>query len=183
MEIRVVLLTLILLFAGCNTHPIPDTFLPLEELVERPWSGSYVTTIHTAMWVENIEHYLETKPEGSPLYVGNMIHERIHSLRMGNWFGTISFVFQYVLSTEFMWEEESICWYYELMYLNSQNIIKPYAYTAAFLTTGYANITGSMISPVDALRWVHDVFNGKWKPDISEEEEDLYYNSILEKLK
>jgi hypothetical protein len=183
MDVKTTLAALLIFFlVGCNTHPIPDTFLPLEELVERPWPGSYITTINTSVWAENIEDYLNRKPEWSPLYVADMIHERIHAIRMGGWFGTGIFILQYGLSTDFMWEEECIGWYYQLMYLKSKGIVKDPTYTAVFLSIGYENITGSMISLEDALRWVQDVYAGKWKPDISKEEEDLYYTSVVEKL-
>ncbi len=183
MDVRTTLAALLIFFlTGCKTHPIPDIFLPLEELVERPWSGSYITTLNTSVWTGDIKQYLDLKPEWSPLYVGNMIHERIHAIRMDGLLGTAIFVLQYAFSTDFMWKEEQICWYYELMYLKSKGIIKPSAYTAQFLATGYDNITGSMISREDALRWVKDVYAGKWKPGISEEEEALYYTDLLKKI-
>jgi hypothetical protein len=174
---------LILLSVGCTTRPVPDTFMPLEELVNRPFNmGASITTIHNSVWINDIDEYLRLKPEGSPLYTADMIHERIHSIRMGGWFSTIAFIAKYIFSSDFMWEEERICWYYELVYLKSKGIIKPYTYTASFLTKGYTNILGSMINYEDALKWVKDVYDGNWKPNISEEEADLYYNIIIKKL-
>lgn len=175
----------LLLLSGCTTHPIPEHFRPLEELSERPWwlGGESLTTIHTTAWVRDIDAFLRRKPEGSALYNGIMIHERIHSLRMGNIFTTGWFILQYAFSTDFMWEEESIGWYFQLIYLKKKGFMMTPEYTANFLQGVYTNLTGSMISFEDAKQWVEDVYSGKWKPDISEEEWDLYYYTILEELK
>ena len=173
-----------LLASGCASHPVPEHFRPVTDIAQRPIEiGDSITMLNTTVWVNNLDEYLKRKPEGSPLYNGDMIHERIHSIRMDGLLGTIAFVTEYLFSTDFMWEEESIGWYYELMYLRTKGIVKPFAYTASFLSKGYSNLFGSeMISYEDALQWVKDVYAGRWKPPISKEEEDLYYNDVLKKL-
>ncbi len=177
------LLVLLLIMAGCTTHPIPERYRPLEELSQRPWwlGGNAMTTIGTTLWVRDIDSYLRRKPEGGALYVGDMIHERIHSLRMGNIFSTGWFLLQYIFSTDFMWEEERIGWYFQIIYLKSKGLLMTPEYTATFLQT-YDNLTGHMISREDAVQWSKDVYSGKWKPDITDEEWKLYYTDILEAL-
>jgi len=169
---------------GCASHPIPEIFLPLETISEKPFNlgEEAIVTIHNDVWVGDVEEYLKLKPEGSPLYVGDMIHERVHSIRMGNIFSTAWWLFNYVFDEEFMREEECIGWYFELVYLRSRGIIKPLPYTANFLLT-YENLGGKMFdTKEEALQWVVDVFSGKWKPDISEEEWALYYTDLLKAL-
>jgi hypothetical protein len=178
------LLALLALLAGCSSHPIPEQFLPLESLNQKPLGlGHSVTTIYNTVWVNDVEEYLKRKPEWSPLYVGDMLHERIHSIRMGNIFGTISFLWNYVFDKDFMREEECIPWYFELIYLRSKGIIKPPPYTANFLM-GYENLDGPMFeTKEEALQWVMDAYSGKWKPNISEEEWAFYYTDLLEAIK
>jgi hypothetical protein len=184
MRVRLLpLIALLFLLAGCTSHPIPELYRPLEELSERPWwlGGSAITTIHTTVWVRDIDDYFKRKPEGGSRYVSDMIHERIHSLRMGNIFSTGWFLLRYIFSTDFMWEEESIGWYFQITYLKSKGVTLSPAYTASFLLT-YSNLTGSMLTPEGALQWAKDVYSGKWKPDITEEEWKLYYTDIVEAL-
>lgn len=166
--------SLIALSTGCTTHPIPSHFEPLEELVERPFGGdSFVTTFHNDVWVNDIEDFLQRKPVGSPEFNATMIHERIHSIRMGNIFTTMWFSLVYLFDRDFMWEEESIGWYFQLQYMKKKGILKPAEYTASVLAR-YENAIGKMISYADALQWVRDVLAGRWKPDLSAEEWELY---------
>jgi hypothetical protein len=164
----------LLLTTGCATHPIPTHFSPLEDIVERTiGSDDFVTTFHNDVYVDNIESFLERKPEGSPQYNATMIHERIHSIRMGNIFSTLWFSLVYLFDTDFMWEEEQIGWYFQLKYMQKKGILKPVEATAAVLSK-YENLVGNMVSYNDALAWVRDVLAGRWEPDLSAEEWELY---------
>lgn len=163
-----------LLASGCTTHPIPPHFEPLEELVERPFGGnSFVTTFHNDVWVNDIEDFLKRKPEGSLSYNATLIHERIHSIRMGNPFSSLWFGLVYLFDRDFMLEEEQIGWYFQLQYMKQKGILKPVEHTAAVLAK-YDNLIGKMISYEDALKWVKDVLAGRWKPDLTAEEWELY---------
>ena len=183
--IRNLVLSIVLLLsgAGCASHSVSEVFLPLETMYEKPIGiGSSITTLHNTVWVNDIDDYLKRKPEGSPLYNGDMLHERIHSIRMGGIFGTMWFVAKYVFDDDFMREEEFIGWYFELLYLKTKGIVRSPYYTANFLM-GYENLGGPMFdTKEEALQWVLDVYSGKWKPNISEKEWAFYYTDIVKAL-
>ena len=178
MDLRTYAITLVvgmtLLTAGCKTKSIPAHFAPLEQLVERPFGdNSFVTTLHTNVWVSDIDDYLKRHPEGSYSYNATMIHERIHSIRMGNVFTTVWFTLQYLFNTDFMWSEEQLGWYFDIQYKRSKGILKQAEYYAIVLA-GYSNTTGKMITYNKALLWVRDVFSGNWKPNLTPEEWAAY---------
>ena len=178
MDLRYVLATLlvgtVLFSAGCKTKSIPKHFAPLETLVERPWGDNqFLTTLHTSVWVSDIEDYLKRSPEGSYGYNSTMIHERIHSIRMGNIFSTGVFVLQYGFNTDFMWEEEQLGWYFDLKYKQKKGILKQPEYYALVLAK-YKNLTGKMVTYIDALAWVKDVLYGGWQPKLSDAEWAAY---------
>lgn len=167
-------ISLLLLTSGCNTHSIPSHFSPLDEIIERPFGGDgFVTTFHNDVWVNDIDDFLKRKPVGSPEFNATMIHERVHSIRMGNPITTLWFVAVYVFDRDFMWEEESIGWYFQLQYMKKKGILSPPEVIAVVLTR-YENLIGKMISYNDALQWVRDVLTDKWKPDLTAEEWELY---------
>ena len=177
MELRNTLVVLALLlapFTGCKSVGVPTYFEPVTHLKERTFGdGAYVTTLHTSVWMNDIDDFLKRAPVGSYSYNAVLTHERVHSIRMGNLFSTGWFVLCYSLSTDFMWEEEQLGWYFEFMYRKQRGILKPIDYVARTLSN-YSNLFGKMVSYSDALVWVEAVYAGNWKPKLSQEELDLY---------
>ncbi len=171
--LMVLALTLLTL-TGCKSAKIPSNFEPLTELKERTFGdGTFVTTFHTSVWTNDIDSFLKRAPIGSHAFNAVMLHERIHSIRMGNFITTCLFGLRYAFDTEFMWEEERIGWYFELKYRQKHGILRPAEHTAITLAK-YKNGMGRMISYDAALKWVYSVLTNNWKPSLSAAEWEHY---------
>lgn len=167
---RIALLAaLVLPSLGCSSSKdfsVPREFEPLETITERPnyvLPETAITTIGTSAYVVNLDEWLGRYPPGSVEFVAVMRHEQTHSQRQLA-AGTLGWVAHYVVDTDFMWTEERIGWYYELITLrdNGRTINVD---AVATILSHYKNATNSrMVGFVEAKQWVQSVLSGQWKP-------------------
>jgi len=170
---RLLLLLTLTLCAGCNSLgnslgnslAIPLEFRPLERIQERPnvvVSDSAITTIGKTVYVANLRKFNVSHPFMGPRYQSLMLHERQHSIRQDNR-GVVSWTARYLTETEFMYKEEQIGWYYEIITLRRLGQqVSPVG--VAMALSNYKNLRGRMVSFAEALTWVRAVLNGTWTP-------------------
>lgn len=162
---RAILLVILLLLSGCksSTYDLPEEYRPLERIKQSALrSGEFITTIGDTVYVNDLGNWLQDNPVDSPAFKASLRHEQEHSRRQFA-YGTTEWVAKYVTDTSFMWEEESIGWYYEITelirygeHVSPENV--------ASVLTSYSNLAGRMISYDAALAWVNAVLRGQWKP-------------------
>lgn len=152
-------------FTGCTTStPLDEKWLPLTEIVDRPGSDSWITTIGTKIYYAKVDEYLKKNPPGSIRFDSLLYHEQIHSKRQLD-YGVKAWLFRYSHDTGFMWREEQLGWYAEILHRRSRGEVL-YPEALAKTLSGYRNpVFQQMVSYEDALQWVHDVFSGVWRPD------------------
>jgi len=164
--LSLLLVILCLSFAGCNSFALEDKWLPLTRLVDRPAMSSndtLKTCIGDTVYIAELDKWLEKYPTNSRFFQQTMYHEQVHSKRefeRGLW----RYLAEYAVNPAFMWREEQLGYYVSLKYRQRNGMIIIPEYYADILA-GYKNIFGSMVSKEDALLWVTDVLNNRWKPD------------------
>ena len=145
---------------------VPAEFSPLAAITERPdyvLPESAITTIGTTAYVVNLSAWLRQYRPGSFEFHAVMLHEQAHSKRQLA-YGTLGWIAHYVVDTDFMWTEEQIGWYYELIMLRNSGVTIN-ADGVATILSHYKNATNSrMVGFVEAKQWVQSVLSGQWKP-------------------
>lgn len=162
---RLVCALFLLLVVGCSgdVHKLPEEYEPLERVKESSLrSEGYVTTVGDTLYVHDLKDWLEVHVPGSPKYKATLLHEQQHSIRQKDE-GLAKWIARYGFDTDFMWEEEQIGWYYEIITLRQWGL-NPSPEAIANSLSNYKNLSGRMVSYNDALMWVRAVLNGQWKP-------------------
>ncbi len=162
---------LLIFFTGCNTFQLDEKWEPLVEMVERPAlknGDGITTTVGTRIYRADIDSYLEKNPPGSAQFDSLLYHEQIHSKRQLHT-GLAVWLSRYGTDTAFMWKEEQLGYYAQIINLRKRGLTINIEGIARALS-GYKNFRGAMVSYEDAIVWVRDVVGGRWKPA----EEDMW---------
>lgn len=160
-----VAVALVLLMTGCQfkTLELDEEWAPLELVSERPKmlaKGTISTTIGHTLYVADLEVFQRDYPEGSPVYLGLLKHEREHSRRqfkmgLSKWLG------KYLTDTEFQYAEEQRGYYLGL----TEPGVTWYPEVVARALAGYWNALGQkMVTYERALEWARAVQRGQWAP-------------------
>jgi len=146
---------------GYETMDLDEEWKPLVVMAERPdmlGGENQITTVGNHVYVESIEKWLTKNPPGSASYRARLRHEQEHSKRQFA-MGVLLWIARYGTDKSFMWAEEQLGWYYEIIgmpWRRSEEI--------ALVLKGYKNLLGRMVSYEDALAWVNEVKAGTWEP-------------------
>jgi len=165
---------LLLCLTGCHVHQLSSQYAPLEQIREQPISFSdNIVTIRKTIWVANLADYLRRNKPGTPDYISDMIHERVHSIREQR-MGTLLFICRYAVDRTFMWREEQIAVYFALMYLKRNRCRIDVDFIARGMSDYCTLFLQPMVSYNDAKHWIRAVLQGRWQPPIPKEDYALY---------
>lgn len=158
-------LLLLLFLSACSSMDLDDEWRPLTEIRESRavavgLSDSGARTIGRTIYVNDLDEFLDRHPE--PLFSAVLHHERVHAIRQAEE-GLAEWISRYLVDRDFMWEEEQVGWYAQLIYMRNHGLqIIPEA--VANVLHGYSNAEGTMVGFAEALQWVQDVLAGRWEP-------------------
>lgn len=164
-----IFLLFIFLVGGCQSRYIEldDKWRPLRRIEERgslPFvSDGVITTIGDTLYIKDHEEYLNNHPVGSKEFIAQITHEWVHSKRQHD-YGVTQWLMRYSFDKKFRLEEEKIAFYVELKYMMANNMPIDYNSIAIFMGKNYFG----MITYIDALTWLNEVSNDRWKPDDEE---------------
>jgi hypothetical protein len=155
MSARVVLaLVAALALAGCSSVPLDAEWAPLVRVERDPSrlvAPGVVTTILDAVYVEDLDAWAASYPEGSVARHALLVHEREHARRQAatgvDWF------FRYLTDSAFRWDEERIGWRLELLERVAAGEQVDAVATGSFLARNYAG----MVDEGAAVAWVRSV--------------------------
>lgn len=151
--------------AGAEVHALPARFAPLTRIVGKgafPFqSKTSISTLGDACYTPDLARWLQAHPPGGPLYEAVLRHEQLHAQRQAG--GVDPWLDRYLKDTRFMWEEEQLGWYEQLRFLKERGL-RLDAQAVARNLSKYSNLSGSMISYDQALKWTEDVLAGRWRP-------------------
>ena len=170
MNLTKIMLTLVLLCCGCGTYQLDQKWLPLEELVERPGSGSFITTIGNKAYVTDLSDWLDEHPPGSVTFEAILLHEQEHAKRQLE-YGLSEWIKRYRTDSLFRWREEQRGYYLQLNHLQDHGYAILFDKLAVVLSEEYGPnmiLAGQMVSLEAARDWLYDVWNGFYHPDIGD---------------
>lgn len=169
-------LALTVLPVGCvSTNPLPsygktreveEMYRPLRIMSERPnmvLSDTAITTVGETVYVADLDKWMVDHPADSPRYHASLVHEQRHAERQIKT-GVLKWVGLYLYDPAFMWAEEQIGWYHQLILLKNAGLQINVDGVANTLH-GYKTLTGKrMVEVEEAKKWVNAVLSGQWLP-------------------
>ena len=181
------LIFLVFLFAsGCQFKEmnLPSEWSPIIRVAERP-SIMFVEDeseilIRDTLYVTDLEQWKKDKPLNSHSFIMIMRHEYIHAVRQRDYIepdlfwsfmgfnGPVGWLRRYIVDRAFRLEEEKLGYYSYIQYYQELGRKIPIEKIARFMSSGYFG----MIDEDDAIKWVTDARDGKWRP---EKEESLEF--------
>jgi len=161
----IVLVLLALALAGCSSVELPERWLPLEEVVERPSlpfaSDRAVTTLGATVYVTHLDPWRDELPDLPPGRVALLLHEQEHAKRqLAYGAGLTAWVLRYLNDPAFRWEEERAGWALEIRERRRVGLWS--AGSAESVARGLAANYDGMVSYGDALEWVRGVVAGRF---------------------
>jgi len=159
------------LFAGCTTYDLEEQWRPLEQIVERPGSDTWLTTVGKNVYVADLDRWLEKNPPGSVHFKADISHEHVHAIRQKA-AGVSSFLQQYILHRTYRWKEEQLGWYVTIKIYMRHG----FQINIDGIANSLAKYRPSLGEREELRQWVEDVVRGRWKPepgDLPEQYKDL----------
>jgi len=172
MKLSHLLLTLpLILFAGCSTYDLEEKWRPLEQIVERPGSDTWLTTVGTKVYVADLDRWLEKNPPGTVNFDADIAHEHVHAIRQKKE-GVSTFLRKYLTHRSYRWKEEQLGWYVTIKTYQR----KGFQVNIPGIANSLSKYKPSLGDSAEILKWVEDVVYGRWKPepgDLPEQYKDL----------
>jgi hypothetical protein len=176
------ILVLSILCAGCSSasFDLDPKWSPLTIILEKPYIANLVadktmiTTIGDTLYVYDLKAFLKNHPKDSMSFNRIMTHERVHAIRQTSgipFLGKVWWILKYLLSADFMWDEERVALYFEYKHSIRR---APAGDAKAFSEQYHSIFFVPMVPYDDALLWITQTQNNSWKPDITDEEFKLY---------
>lgn len=154
-------LTIILLLTGCNSIELDSKWYPLIKVVERPGSGTAITTIGNKVYLTELDNFLERYPVDSPRFEEIMSHEKVHSVRQLD-YGLYGWLFKYLINQEFRKYEEQLGWYVSIKMYQKFGLVVNVDQLIDILINYDLKLFDSEKEVRD---WITQVLNNDWKPE------------------
>lgn len=128
----------------------------VEEATDKIFTPGMTATIGMHCYTADLKEWKKNFPPGSTEETAILLHEQLHAQRQLDYPGTIAiWLFRYITSPDFRWEEERRGYEIEIRYLQNHGLRIDVNNLAVIMSHNYKTFGGQMISYHDAVNWIN----------------------------